>query len=162
MSTFKFNFLPSAEDHDLTRETLSENLHDDGCPADDTDNLACELQLPSSKIEAKGLDTAEFYFKGHHLQILSGPSVEDHLLNSSALSSLALKNAIARHSDLEAGKYEGGLKLWECAVDLCQYLEECDISMPGCSVLELGCGGGLPGILAAKMGADIVHFQDFV
>ena len=56
----------------------------------------------------------------------------------------------------------GGLKVWECSVDLCDYLSDCGWTMVGSRVLELGCGGGLPGMLAAKMGAACVHFQDFV
>ena len=52
--------------------------------------------------------------------------------------------------------------MWECSVDLCDYLLDCSLVIAGSQVLELGCGGGLPGMLAAKMGAASVHFQDFV
>lgn len=47
-------------------------------------------------------------------------------------------------SDLIPGVYEGGLKVWECSIDLCQYLESHDLKVDG-HVLELGCGHGLPG-----------------
>lgn len=67
----------------------------------------------------------------------------------------------------------GGFKLWECAVDLAKHL--CQLwkvrravegsrllcNSQGVSskrALELGCGHGLPGILAAMMGME-VHFQ---
>eukprot|EP00658_Telonema_sp_P-2_P015571 TRINITY_DN16006_c0_g1_i1.p1 TRINITY_DN16006_c0_g1~~TRINITY_DN16006_c0_g1_i1.p1 ORF type:complete len:283 (-),score=58.31 TRINITY_DN16006_c0_g1_i1:337-1185(-) len=61
--------------------------------------------------------------------------------------------------------YEGGFKLWECAVDLSEYMLEelqCDRegAMTGKRVIELGCGHGLPGILALKAGAQ-VDFCDF-
>ena len=67
----------------------------------------------------------------------------------------------------------GGFKLWECAVDLANYLCQqyqinsspvgasfCSSCPPlsGSSVLELGCGHGLPGILLMLCGAS-VHFQ---
>lgn len=51
-------------------------------------------------------------------------------------------------SDLISGVYEGGLKVWECSIDLCNYLSQ-DLShglldqvcsTDGGSVLELGCG----------------------
>jgi hypothetical protein len=83
----------------------------------------------------------------------------------------------------------GGFKLWEGALDLCQYLIQryglqhlCKDSsssssassaaaagkdasssgrdsLQGKAVIELGCGHGLPGIVAALGGASEVHFQ---
>lgn len=47
-------------------------------------------------------------------------------------------------TDLVPGVYEGGLKVWECSIDLCRYLAENNIGIDG-HVLELGCGQGLPG-----------------
>ena len=77
----------------------------------------------------------------------------------------------------------GGFKVWECSIDLCQYLVDLyqlDSAVPdgnaneeedwnhttckqlqGKSVLELGCGQGLPGILCLHQGARNVVFQDF-
>ncbi|KAH6558972.1 hypothetical protein KP509_1Z035100 [Ceratopteris richardii] len=69
------------------------------------------------------------------------------------------------NSDLVPGKYEGGLKLWECAIDLINTLQgevkDGRLSFRGKRVLELGCGHGLPGIYACIKGASVVHFQDF-
>lgn len=69
------------------------------------------------------------------------------------------------NTDLVPGKYEGGLKLWECAVDLLNILQgeikDGQLSFRGKHVLELGCGHGLPGIYACLKGASAVHFQDF-
>ena len=56
----------------------------------------------------------------------------------------------------------GGLRVWEGSCDLCQYLVDSDTPVANTKVLELGCGAGLPGLLAAKLGAASVHFQDFV
>ncbi|MEW5310908.1 MAG: hypothetical protein WDW38_002662 [Sanguina aurantia] len=77
-------------------------------------------------------------------------------------------------SDLIPDVYEGGFKLWECATDLCRFLltkyalgtreliesSEPRTKLQNKKVLELGCGHGLPGIVAVLAGAE-VHFQDF-
>ena len=65
------------------------------------------------------------------------------------------------HSDLIPGVYEGGLKVWECAFDLVEYLAESGINFSVMRVLELGCGAGLPAIFALIKGAREVHFQDY-
>lgn len=59
---------------------------------------------------------------------------------------------------------EGGHKIWECSIDLANYLiESCseDTSIQNKSVLELGCGYGIPGCLALKLGYRKVVFTDF-
>lgn len=69
------------------------------------------------------------------------------------------------NSDLVPGKYEGGLKLWEGSLDLVKALDseiqKGTLSFEGKSILELGCGHGLPGIFACLKGAGATHFQDF-
>ncbi|XP_022138235.1 histidine protein methyltransferase 1 homolog [Momordica charantia] len=69
------------------------------------------------------------------------------------------------NSDLVPGEYEGGLKLWEGALDLvkalCGEVENGHLSFAGKRVLEIGCGHGLPGIYACLEDAAAVHFQDF-
>eukprot|EP00898_Chlorokybus_atmophyticus_P003845 jgi/Chlat1/4461/Chrsp29S04417 len=66
-------------------------------------------------------------------------------------------------TDLVPGVYEGGFKLWECAIDLVNVLHERAADEPsrGQRVIELGCGHGLPGIAAMRLGAGEVHFQDY-
>jgi hypothetical protein len=63
-------------------------------------------------------------------------------------------------TDLVPGVYEGGLKVWECSTDLCQYLYEKyrdDIAtIVNGHVLELGCGHGLPSCWILKQ-AMIKH-----
>lgn len=67
-------------------------------------------------------------------------------------------------SDLLPGVYEGGFKLWECAVDLARYLaqqtEDRVAATAGMRVLELGCGHGLPGLVSLCRGAH-VDFLDY-
>lgn len=60
-------------------------------------------------------------------------------------------SAVLSTSDVQTGVYEGGFKLWECAVDLVRYMREAPGPAPA-RVLELGCGHGLPGIYALQRG----------
>jgi len=65
-------------------------------------------------------------------------------------------------SDLLPGRYEGGVKLWECALDLCAFLRGPQAPrLAGARVLELGCGQGLPACEAALQGAACVTLQDY-
>ncbi|XP_048777478.2 histidine protein methyltransferase 1 homolog isoform X1 [Ostrea edulis] len=72
-----------------------------------------------------------------------------------------VKTAAESHSDLVPNVYEGGLTIWECGCDLAEFITDGNIDFKQKSVLELGCGAGLPGICAMKLGADQVHFQDY-
>ena len=67
--------------------------------------------------------------------------------------------AIQQKTDLIPNVYEGGLKTWECSLDLCLFLETIDFTNKKC--LELGCGSGLPGITCLLKGALICDFQDY-
>ncbi|KAF9990305.1 hypothetical protein BGZ75_002619 [Mortierella antarctica] len=70
--------------------------------------------------------------------------------------------ALAGTSDLVKGVYEGGLKTWECALDLVAYLAEQKESFDGKRVLELGCGSALPGIYVLTQSDSVkVDLQDY-
>jgi predicted nicotinamide N-methyase len=56
------------------------------------------------------------------------------------------------------GVYEGGLKIWECSFDLASFVYS-DIDVQNSKVLELGCGAGLPAIVAGLLGAVQTDFQ---
>ena len=58
--------------------------------------------------------------------------------------------------------YEGGLALWECALDLVSFMDESNVSFvrKDSNVLELGCGFGLPGVWAMMRGCARCVFQD--
>lgn len=66
-----------------------------------------------------------------------------------------------KNSDLISGVYEGGLKVWECTYDVLELMEKEGETFSGKAVLDLGCGGGLLGILGLKRGARQVLFQDY-
>lgn len=58
--------------------------------------------------------------------------------------------------------------MWECTETVGEYLTTSDGSkcliddFRDSSVLDLGCGAGILGILAVQNGATVVHFQDYV
>eukprot|EP01061_Rhynchopus_euleeides_P007559 TRINITY_DN1660_c0_g1_i1.p1 TRINITY_DN1660_c0_g1~~TRINITY_DN1660_c0_g1_i1.p1 ORF type:complete len:290 (+),score=64.54 TRINITY_DN1660_c0_g1_i1:37-906(+) len=66
-----------------------------------------------------------------------------------------------KERDILPGVYEGGFKLWSCAVDLVKHLRDEGIDLSGRKVLEAGCGHGLPSIHALTSGASRVVFQDY-
>lgn len=96
------------------------------------------------------------------------------------IDSASAVGRIANTRDVLSGVYEGGLKVWECSLDLVRYLasrpsvmgeslsainikssgaatskDSCvpaarSTQLPIINVLELGCGHGLPGIFALK------------
>ncbi|OQR84913.1 hypothetical protein ACHHYP_20619 [Achlya hypogyna] len=112
---------------------------------------------------AQALEVGDDYFlpvtiAGHALAIVN-QSHPTFIQNTGALQKLLST------SDLETGVYEGGFKLWECSVDLIEYLEAhkeaFGIGTRSLRVMELGCGHGLPGIYALQQGAAHVLFSDY-
>lgn len=65
-------------------------------------------------------------------------------------------------NDLIPGVYGGGKVVWECSLDLAAYLLEkhSDLLHTGDSILELGCGHGIPGIAMLLRGHRDVWFSD--
>ncbi|CCM05093.1 uncharacterized protein FIBRA_07300 [Fibroporia radiculosa] len=80
-------------------------------------------------------------------------------------------------SDLVPGVYEGGLKTWDCALDLVDHLHDAfgdatEWCLEGKHILELGCGTAVPSLYIVhrlfsgsppSIDADeiLVHLQDF-
>ncbi|NXG32389.1 MET18 methyltransferase, partial [Dromaius novaehollandiae] len=86
--------------------------------------------------------------------------VEMTLLDGSHGEDIVSKS-VASHSDLIPGVYEGGMKIWECTFDLIDYFSETEMQFTNKTVLDLGCGAGLLGIVALRGKAKKVHFQDY-
>lgn len=72
-----------------------------------------------------------------------------------------IATAVLQQTDIIPGVYEGGLKTWECSIDLVKYLSEQPNELfENKSVVELGCGSALPGVYCLTRGAK-VDFQDY-
>eukprot|EP00382_Lankesteria_abbotti_P002764 CAMPEP_0113847954 /NCGR_PEP_ID=MMETSP0372-20130328/2181_1 /TAXON_ID=340204 /ORGANISM="Lankesteria abbotti" /LENGTH=251 /DNA_ID=CAMNT_0000817329 /DNA_START=103 /DNA_END=855 /DNA_ORIENTATION=+ /assembly_acc=CAM_ASM_000359 len=88
---------------------------------------------------------------------LSGKSGNDFTGN------LVSVEKVRRQQLVCMGEYEGGMSVWECSWILARYLLNTfdRFSLGGKDVLELGCGHGVPGMWAAKVGkARSVTFQE--
>lgn len=70
---------------------------------------------------------------------------------------------LSKHPDNQKHKIiSGGLKIWECTIDLLEYLvQNEEIQFENLKVLDLGCGAGILGIYALMKSAQIT-FQDYV
>ncbi|RKP39080.1 hypothetical protein BJ085DRAFT_18207 [Dimargaris cristalligena] len=67
-------------------------------------------------------------------------------------------------TDLIKGVYEGGMKTWECSVDLVNYLAEHweSLQLENKKIIELGCGSALPSIFCLQQTQSAqVHLQDY-
>ena len=126
------------------------------------DNIVQLLYVDATSVEK--LAHAPHTYNLQQIEHNSCPTLDSDVTNIDTInrgltSLLALSDS--HHSDLIPGVYEGGLKVWECAFDLVEYLAKSEISFSGKRVLELGCGIGLPAIYALTKGAEEVHFQDY-
>ncbi|XP_014270734.1 histidine protein methyltransferase 1 homolog [Halyomorpha halys] len=146
---FTFNFLKNVDSDDLNEEK----------------HCADAVEIKPSGKELKQFAEPFIgcaYKFGNDIELKSLPKncIEKALENDVDLN---IKKAEDSHSDLVSGIYEGGLKIWECTFDLGHYLTH--QSSKNCLekkiVLDLGCGAGLLGIIACKLGALQVDFQDY-
>jgi hypothetical protein len=93
---------------------------------------------------------------------------EDDKVKDKEIFVLSFKNEdlpdlnLPSNKDLVPGSYEGGIKIWECSLDLCNFLPKYIgyYPMEKLNVLELGCGHGLPGLYFLLRGCRVM-FQDF-
>eukprot|EP00584_Thalassiosira_punctigera_P016684 CAMPEP_0172555310 /NCGR_PEP_ID=MMETSP1067-20121228/58349_1 /TAXON_ID=265564 ORGANISM="Thalassiosira punctigera, Strain Tpunct2005C2" /NCGR_SAMPLE_ID=MMETSP1067 /ASSEMBLY_ACC=CAM_ASM_000444 /LENGTH=379 /DNA_ID=CAMNT_0013343825 /DNA_START=83 /DNA_END=1219 /DNA_ORIENTATION=+ len=179
---FKFDFSPSGEGGEDDPSTIQGIADANDLIARLTERSeknagACTLVNASSQIfsgESKPSDHGEFK---PHLRFHSHESIDLRSGEMDGLRYVKPKHMISDDTtDLIPGVYEGGLKVWECSVDLCRFLARVidDSSMdtplsttgvadlgdlraavrrslgPGGSTMELGCGHGLPGCLILR------------
>ncbi|CAM6048344.1 unnamed protein product [Sphagnum compactum] len=124
--------------------------------------LSPVTQKDEKRQDASAITTKQWILPPPPLSVEVFPAKVSQLAKGRVISTNLFEIA---NTDLVPGKYEGGLKLWECTIDLVETLngeiKDGQLSFEGKHVLELGCGHGLPGILACIKGASSVHFQDF-
>ncbi|KAM4118477.1 hypothetical protein ACB094_02G206100 [Castanea mollissima] len=63
-------------------------------------------------------------------------------------------------SIIENMKEEYGLFVWPCSIVLAEYVWQQRLRFSGSTVVELGAGTCLPGLVAAKVGADVTLTDD--
>ncbi|XAR73738.1 Calmodulin-lysine N-methyltransferase [Bertholletia excelsa] len=61
---------------------------------------------------------------------------------------------------IESMKEDYGLFVWPCSIVLAEYVWQQKSRFSGVSVVELGAGTSLPGLVAAKVGADVTLTDD--
>lgn len=94
----------------------------------------------------------------NHDKSLSNISLNYIHFNNSLIKSIN----VPENTDLISGKYEGGIKIWECDQDLLEFLPSIyNDSWKNKNILDMGCGHGLPGIYLLLKGINEICFQDF-
>ncbi|KAF3440340.1 hypothetical protein FNV43_RR18624 [Rhamnella rubrinervis] len=63
-------------------------------------------------------------------------------------------------SVVENMKEDYGLFVWPCSIVLAEYVWQQRLRFSGATVVELGAGTSLPGLVAAKVGADVTLTDD--
>ncbi|KAH7332828.1 hypothetical protein B0J17DRAFT_696614 [Rhizoctonia solani] len=96
------------------------------------------------------------------LQLMASEAQNDNPTDKDKEDQAAIEFA-SRPSDLVPRVYEGGMKTWECSLDLAGYVS--DEGVRGKRILELGCGTAIPSlaILQKLLNEDppIFHLQDY-
>ncbi|CAK1556386.1 unnamed protein product [Leptosia nina] len=151
MTTFKFNFSGPEPDH-IEVQTKGNDKKTEWLKSE---NVEITDQIENLDIIAKQakMFTCGDVEIGHVLTNALSIQFNDVEEN-------AIELAEKEHSDLVTGKYEGGLKIWECTYDLVDFVEKNKIDLEDKHVLDLGCGTGILGIYAWLKKAKVT-FQDY-
>ncbi len=159
--SFSFNFLPNAEDLssqvNLDSSEPSTHLQENEAENQNRSFRWIENQaggMTHKKVLQNAIYNSEsiFLMSGRQGNEGDGRSPVNQILRVQEESS-SFQN---RNTDLVPGVYEGGLKVWECSIDLCRYFRRNNIVIQG-HILELGCGHGLPGIWLLKQAISMLQ-----
>lgn len=173
-NSFKFNFSESCS-NDSPEDTVVSSSNN-GCKGDHDDSqkgpnlksavLKQHEVIPEYLKEvpyARSLEPFSSYKvdggNGNELFYVTNQSISN-LIQRRETNKIVLSELL-QHSDLNSGVYEGGFKVWECSIDLVEFLKKSPSLLIGKDVLELGCGAGLPGIHCLLSGSGSVCYQDF-
>ena len=141
--SFQFNFFktstqePPTDDND---SKYNKNINSQATSSEWIIPADLFEKLKNSEMESELVDESIDLVKRKYSNILQD------LKESSELSKMT------EASDVVPNEYEGGLKTWECSIDLLRLLNEDEEGGEGVRVrvLEIGCGSGLPGIFCYK------------
>ncbi|CAI9719956.1 Hypothetical predicted protein [Octopus vulgaris] len=161
--SFCFNFPnPEADNENKYEKTCSISTEKESPDQDEEEIPAIEMKLDWKHLTpCKNPNTIAYDFNETSTLVSISPKHLETILKENSENSeiTPLKEALQNQCDLIPNKYEGGLQIWECSIDLTKYISNQMLS--GSSVAEIGCGAGLPGLCALKKGASTVLFQDF-
>ncbi|XP_050417971.1 histidine protein methyltransferase 1 homolog [Patella vulgata] len=160
--SFKFNFNTSEENQDCFGETTSEDEETKNKEKREVIKHTEEIFVDnvSPKISENIKVIKQMFNKDVEIRLID-PSLAEETVCSQLNSESDVATAVNQQSDLIQGIYEGGLKVWECGIDMVNYLISNQINIQDKNILELGCGAGLPGIYSVLNGAKVVDFQDY-
>lgn len=152
---FRFDFAgqspsPSLSDEDDPRPSAGDKAT---CPTAAT-------VLPAERVEVRAADVLATVRDVTSQARATSVKWASHLIKVTPPATDTLF-AVGGNSDLVPDVYEGGLKVWEAAQDMVEYLITEAVDVRGKRVLELGCGAGLPGIECLRAGAAAVAFCDY-
>ncbi|KAL0571240.1 large subunit of alpha-aminoadipate reductase, partial [Marasmius crinis-equi] len=128
--------------------------------------LSCSpIHIPLSSGKTRTITRRDLF--DARFQLISDGTDVDNAEDKSALA------FIEQPSDLVPWVYEGGLKTWECSLDVVDYLDKLketdSLRLEGKRVLEIGCGTAIPSLHllselfsgpAHDKGTEI-HLQDY-
>ncbi|XP_078001017.1 histidine protein methyltransferase 1 homolog [Glandiceps talaboti] len=175
---FKFGFVveensepeKNQQDHERRTDISDTNDQAKGEQKDEETSTRKKLKTSDGHATAKEFllpEVQELTLEEKQVQKLTTGHVEFEVIDSENVE-MKLKDkkeshlvkVISHNSDLLPNVYEGGLKIWECSLDLVEFLKDSSINFQDTRVLELGCGAGLPGIFALLHEAEVI-FQDY-
>jgi hypothetical protein len=156
---FKFNFNIEADDEE-DEVKLSKNNQDEETTSNVPYGVIDFNELDSLSSNSERLDSK--FFKKIMLDEVN--FVEYIYIENSNLINLIKNNddliEITKTHDLVNGKYEGGFKVWECSVDLSQYLySNYKTDLSELNIFEIGCGHALPSLSLLKKLISIKHLK---
>merc|ERR1719354_995647 len=135
---FKFNFGGGPEEEAVEEESKVEHT--------DT-NVYCSEQLRKCRKHSVDSTPSSIHTSEDYNRLTYGDQtlyyLKPHVAANNMNTNTKVNNIshLLELSDLESGEYEGGFKVWECTLDLLEYMRRVGcVVFNGARVLDLGCG----------------------
>ncbi|KAF8729126.1 protein-histidine N-methyltransferase, partial [Rhizoctonia solani] len=172
---FKFDFDVEDESADETKQGVTSDTDRDPDERpfqeyslqDLIQTLPDDISYSSVKVRDTHIPRRDLF--DVRLQLMASEAQNDNLTDKAKEDQAAIEFA-SRPSDLVPRVYEGGMKTWECSLDLAAYV--INEHVRGKKVLELGCGTAMPSLAILQSllnedappthsGTTVFHLQDY-